>query len=394
MSSQLPSHIKPTIPVAPFNVSIPDSEVSDFKTLLKLSKLAPETYESQHRRLGITSKFMREAKAQWENEYDWRTTEAKLNSLPQFLATVNESMKIHFAAVFSEDKDAIPLVLLHGWPGCFYEYYPLIEELRKSTSPSFHIIAPSNPGYCFSDKPPVEKDYTVKDAVDAIATLMTGLGLDGYIAVGADIGSLIARALTAQKACRGCHGALSPRATPPTADRTHTIPPHQLAGLKRAKEWVDNGRAYSAMHATRPSTIGHVLSSSPLALLAWVGEKILDWTDEDPPIEDVLEKISLYWFTATYPTSIYAYREFHESTSEVWLENFKIHKKFGFSWFPHEVVPQPMSWIRQDDAGNGNLIYEGVHEKGGHFPAFEVPVEFAKDIVGYVNALIEIEKDL
>ncbi|KAF8537781.1 Alpha/Beta hydrolase protein [Trichophaea hybrida] len=391
MSSELPSYIKPTIPVVPFSVSIPDSEVSDFKTLLKLSKLAPETYESQHRRFGVTSKFMREAKAQWENEYDWRATEAKLNSLPQFLATVNESMKIHFAAVFSEDKDAIPLILLHGWPGCFYEYYSLIEELRKSTSPSFHIIAPSNPGFSFSDKPPVEKDYTVKDAVDAMATLMTGLGLDGYIAIGADIGSLIARALTAQKACRGLN-MYFPRAVP--REISPEIPPHELAGLKRAKEWADNGRAYSAMHATRPSTIGHVVSSSPLALLAWVGEKIMDWTDEDPPIEVLLEMISLWWFTSMYPTTIYAYREFHASTSEVWVENFKIHKKFGFSWFPHEVVPQPMSWIRQDDAGNGNLIYEGVHEKGGHFPAFEVPVAFAKDILGYVNALIEAEKDL
>jgi len=156
-----------------------------------------------------------------------RATEAKLNSLPQFLATVNETMKIHFAAVFSEDKDAIPLVLLHGWPGCFYEYYPLIEELRKSTSPSFHIIAPSNPGFCFSSKPPVDKDYVVMDSVDAMATLMTGLGLDGYIAVGADIGSLMARALTARKACRGCHGTLHTRLFRPelTRDSEHVLPP-------------------------------------------------------------------------------------------------------------------------------------------------------------------------
>jgi microsomal epoxide hydrolase len=152
-----------------------------------------------------------------------------------------------------------------------------------------------------------------------------------------------------------------PRAVP--REVTAEMPPHELAGLKRAKEWVDTGRAYSAVHATRPSTIGQVLSSSPLALLAWVGEKILDWTDEDPSTEDILEKISLWWFTSTYPTSIYVYREFHNSTTEEWLENFKIHKRFGFSWFPHEVVPQPMSWIKQDDANNNNLIYSGVHEK-------------------------------
>jgi microsomal epoxide hydrolase len=87
MTSQLPSYITPTIPIAPFNVSIPDSEISDFKALLKLSKLAPETYEGQHRRFGVTNKFMRETKEQWENEYDWSTS--LLLRSPVYAADIN-----------------------------------------------------------------------------------------------------------------------------------------------------------------------------------------------------------------------------------------------------------------------------------------------------------------
>lgn len=107
--------------------------------------------------------------------------------------------------MFSTDADAIPLVLLHGWPGSFYEYYSLVHELKKSTSPSFHIIVPSQPGYAFSSKPPVDRDYTIADAADAIDSLVVGLGLTNYVTVGGDIGALIARRLTSSKSCRGCH---------------------------------------------------------------------------------------------------------------------------------------------------------------------------------------------
>lgn len=117
------------------------------------------------------------------------------------------------------------------------------------------------------------------------------------------------------------------------------------------------------MHATRPSTIGHVLASSPLALLAWVAEKYLDWTDEDPSVEFVLEMASLWWLAGCYPTSIYPYRQLMNQT-DAWREEFKIRKPFGFSWFPKEVTPQPKEWI----AGEGDMIFFKTHEKVRQLP--------------------------
>jgi len=114
-------------------------------------------------------------------------------------------MTIHFVGIYSQHVDAVPIILLHGWPGSFYEFYPLIHELRKSTNPHFHIIAPSLPGYMFSSPPPTDRDYTQGDVVDLMDRFMNHLGMAPYIAMGSDMGAQAARGLTAREGCRGCH---------------------------------------------------------------------------------------------------------------------------------------------------------------------------------------------
>jgi microsomal epoxide hydrolase len=255
-------------------------------------------------------------------------TEAKLNSLPQFTAVI-QGFTLHFIGIFSPDPAAIPLVLFHGWPGSFYEYYPVVHELQKSTSQSFHIIVPSLPGYTFSSPPPLDRDFSVIEVTEIMNELIVGLGLKNYIAVGGDIGAAIASEISKFPECKGIHSnyppphtysihadphptvnfnMTTPRQGPQPTDIS-TLPPHELAGLDRGKIWMETGFGYSLEHGTRPSTISHVLSSSPLALLAWVGEKFLDWTDEDPSVDFVLEMATLWWLTETFPTSIYPYRE-------------------------------------------------------------------------------------
>jgi microsomal epoxide hydrolase len=289
------------------------------------------------------------------NRYNRRATETKINSQPQYLATVGDQT-IHFVGVFSEDPNAVPLLLLHGWPGSFFEFYPLIEELEKSINPRFHLIVPSFPGYMWSSPPPLHHEYRQVDAANALDALMVGLGLGPYVAVGGNMGAQAARGLTSQNHCRGCHctaplatfcplsaliiyrsGTVTmflPHATP-RADTT-TLPEHEIAGLQRGKQWLEKSRAYMMMHGTRPNTISHAVASNPLALLAWIGEKFLDWTDEDPEMGFVLEMASLWWLTGCYPSTVYPYREFLNMTEE-WKEQWRIRKPFGFSWFPREV---------------------------------------------------------
>lgn len=125
--------------------------------------------------------------------------------------------------------------------------------------------------------------------------------------------------------------------------------------------WLKSGRGYMIEHATKPSTISHAISSSPLALLAWIGEKYLDWTDQDPEIEFILEVATLWWLTETYPGSIYLYRGLLAPDDK---ERSRIQKPFGFSKFPHDILAQPRAWVE----AAGELIYFQAHKKVG-FPA-------------------------
>jgi microsomal epoxide hydrolase len=99
----------------------------------------------------------------------------------------------------------------------------------------------------------------------------------------------------------------------------HTGPPKEAEGvelsdadkkgLERTQWFLTKGVAYACEHATRPATISFALASSPIALLSWIGEKFLEWTDKDPSVEEVIRSVTLYWLTDTIQTSFYAYRD-------------------------------------------------------------------------------------
>lgn len=136
-----------------------------------------------------------------------RACEARINSFPQFTATV-EDIKVHFLALFSEKKDAIPIVFLHGWPGSVMEFFSMMELFKEEYSPStlpYHIVVPSLPGYAFSSGPPLDRDYNSADAARIIDKLMKDLGFEqGYVAQGGDIGSRLSRKLAADhESCKG-----------------------------------------------------------------------------------------------------------------------------------------------------------------------------------------------
>ena len=227
---------------------------------------------------------------------------------------------IHFIALFSTAPNATPLAFYHGWPGSFLEFLPILSLLQKkypdpATLP-YHIIVPSLPGFAFSSKPPLDKDWTDNDTARVFNQLMIELGLGskanggigGYVAQGGDLGSIISRIQGTQfDDCIAVHVNCS-FAQKPEGVADDAIDPLEARQLARGQEFMATGMAYAQEHGTRPATIGLVLSSSPIALLAWIGEKFLAWTDQDPSIDTILKSITLYWLTDTFPSSIYSYR--------------------------------------------------------------------------------------
>ncbi|KAF2200651.1 epoxide hydrolase-like protein [Delitschia confertaspora ATCC 74209] len=367
----------------PFTLSIPDNDLLEFKQLLQLSKIGVQTWENQQedRRFGVTRKWLSETKEYWLTNYDWRAREKYINSFPNFKMSIQDDVgdvSVHFVALFSEKKDAIPILFMHGWPGSFLEFLPICELLKEkypSADSPYHVIVPSLPGYTFSGGS-VDKDWTIPDVSRIMDQLMRNLGFEKYIAQGGDVGSFVAHELAVKyDGCAGVHLNMM-RVVPPSED--DVLNDIEKLAVSNAQQWLKQGMAYALEHGSRPSTIGLVLSSSPLALLAWIGEKFLEWTDEDPSLETILDGVTLYWFTSSMPRSIYPYRELFGGPpgGPPYIE-----KPFGFSLFPYDVA----MGTRKNAEKNGNLVFYRQHERGGHFAALEKPKELWQDVEDFVK---------
>ncbi|KAL4981449.1 Alpha/Beta hydrolase protein [Aspergillus falconensis] len=218
----------------PFTLHIPKQEISELQHLLKLSKIGPATWWNQH-------------------------GDAFPISRSQIKDPESGKVNIHFAALFSTKKDAIPIIFLHGYPGSFVEYLPMMDLLRDNEN----------------------VEMSLDRAARIMNQLMIDLGFEnGYIAQGGDLGSMPARIMSVRyKECKALHVnmlVLNPDQTPPASA---PLTPAEEEHLERANTWLQTGVSYALEHGTRPSTIGLVVSSNPLALLAWIGEKYLEWTD-------------------------------------------------------------------------------------------------------------------
>jgi microsomal epoxide hydrolase len=255
--------------------------------------------------------------------------------------------------------------------------------LRNKYTPStlpYHIIVPSLPGFTLSSDPPLTRDWKVGDTARIMHKLLLSLGFGstGYLVQGGDIGSLVARVMAATyPECKGMHlnfmyiAGIMDKSSP-----DDHLTQQEQKGLDRLNDFSTIGNAYARMHGTKPSTIGLVLSSSPIAQLAWIGEKFLAWSDPTttPSLHTIVADITLYWLTGCFPTSIYTYRE----TKEL----LYVSKPVGYSYFPYELAPVPRAWAEK----TGKLVFYKEHEQGGHFAALERPETLWEDVEGFVNS--------
>ncbi|KAF1947485.1 alpha/beta-hydrolase [Clathrospora elynae] len=378
--------------LTPFELHIDEEKLQEFKTLLKLSPIAKETYENlqdngSHGKFGVSRKWMIDAKKHWVEGFDWRKEEDNINSFPNFKTKITDddggAFDVHFVALFSSKPDAIPIAFFHGWPGSFLEFLPMLDLLRKKYTPDtlpYHIIVPSLPGFALSSDPPLTKDWKVADTSRIMHKLLVflGFGSSGYLVQGGDIGSHISRQIAATYAeCKGMHlNFMLVTGIDANSSPDDNISEAEKKGIERMKQFKKVGIAYATEHGTRPSTIGLVLGSSPVAQLAWIGEKFLAWSDPSttPSLDTILADITLYWLTGCYPTSIYTYREVKEL--------LYVDKPTGYSWFPYELAPIPKAWAER----SCKMVFFKSHDKGGHFAALERPETLWADVEEWVKA--------
>ena len=366
--------------IRPFVIDIPQAALDDLKDRLAKTRW-PEKETVDDWDQGVPLAYARELAAFWQHDYDWRRVETRLNAFPNFLATI-DGLDIHSLHIRSDNPDARPLVLTHGWPGSVLEFLDVIEPL----SADYHLVIPSLPGYGFSGKP-AEAKWGVEHIAAAWNALMLALGYPRYFAQGGDWGSAVTCAIGARHAdhCAGIHvNMIVGQPDPATMGDLSDEEKAYLArfGWYRAK---DNG--YATQQATRPQTIGYAFADSPVGQMAWIIEKFHGWTDcgHEPGGQSVgghpeqavsreamLDTVSLYWLTNSAASSARLY--WHSFAT---FAAGEIDVPTGCSLFPNEIMRLSRRWAERRYQ---NIVYWNEPPRGGHFAALEQPDLFVTEV--------------
>jgi pimeloyl-ACP methyl ester carboxylesterase len=256
--------------------------------------------------------------------------------------------------------------------------------------PSFHVVAPSLPNFGFSDAVQ-KKGFSIPQYAEVVHKLMLKLGYDQYVTQGGDWGFMITRFVGAAypKHCLASHLNFVRVHQPPTLTKSpllylrHVLTPYDAldkAGLARTAWFRNEGIGYNMTQSTKPSTLGFALADSPVALLAWIYEKLHDWTDNYPWDDDeILTWISIYQFSKAGPAaSLRIYYEAKHSQVDEYAQGvaYVPDVLLGVSLFPKDVVVPPRRWAKL----LGPVVFDAAHTKGGHFAAHERPEQLVKDL--------------
>jgi pimeloyl-ACP methyl ester carboxylesterase len=380
--------------IRPFTFNAPEEELVELKRRIAATRW-PERETVTDQMQGVQLATIQKLARYWATEYDWRRVEAKLNALPQFVTKI-DGVDVHFIHVRSKEKNALPMIVTHGWPGSIIEQLKIIDPLTNptanggSTSDAFDVVIPSLPGYGFSGKPTTTGWDPIRIA-RAWIVLMKRLGYTRFVAQGGDWGNAVTEqmALLGAPELIGIHTNM-PATVPAdiaTALASGGPPPSALsADEKNAYEQLDffykQGLAYAQEMANRPQTILGI-GDSPVGMAAWMIDhdyrsysliaRVFDGKREGLTQDDILDNVTLYWLTNTTVSSARLYWE----SKLPFFAPKNVPIPAAVSAFPDELYQAPRSWTER---AYPNLIYYNKLDKGGHFAAWEQPELFTAEM--------------
>jgi pimeloyl-ACP methyl ester carboxylesterase len=373
-------------PITPFRVEVPAATLDDLHHRLERTRF-PEQIPGAGWDYGTDLDYLRELVAYWRDGYDWRATEARLNTL-EHNTTDLVGQTIHFIHAPSPVPDALPLILTHGWPGSIVEFLDVIEPLRDpaahggDAADAFHVVCPSLPGYAFSG-PTHERGWHPGRVAEVWAQLMARLGYERYTAQGGDWGAFITSqlALADPDHVAGIH--LNMAIPNPGTDDPSTFTADEQAALAGFARMMNGEGGYYRIQSTRPQTLGYALEDSPAGLCAWIIEKFRAWSDCDGDVErsftkdQLLDNVMLYWVTGTAHSSVRMYYEFVQALGAGALSlGTRISTPTGYARYPKEIMQTSRRWAERDY----NLVHFADQPRGGHFAAMEQPDLFVDDV--------------
>jgi epoxide hydrolase len=398
--------MKSATAVTPFRVEIPQSDLDDLQQRLARTRW-PQASPGAGWSRGVPLDYLQALVAYWAGGYDWRAQEARLNAVPQFTTGI-DGQTVHFLHVRSPEPDALPLILTHGWPSSPVEFLRLVGPLSDprahggDPADAFHLVIPSLPGYGFSTPLAGEGWGNLYRVAMAWAELMRRLGYERYAVQGTDAGAGVAGLLAAVDGGRvaGVHltgtAAAMPFGPPLTLEG---LSPQDRERAERFNAFRAEGLGYLHLQATRPQTLAYALTDSPVAQLAWMLEKFKEWTDpaaalpEDAVDRDqLLTAVTVYWLTGAGATSAHATYE----GMKAYRAMVAAQGQGGEPGAAHAAPDAPPlavavfaadTTIRSLMEQAGPIARWSEFDRGGHFPAMEVPDLLAGDLREFFRPL-------
>jgi pimeloyl-ACP methyl ester carboxylesterase len=374
--------------IRPFDVNVPETELADLRKRI-LATRWPDRETVPDQTQGVQLATIQNLARYWGTEYDWRTTEARLNALPNFLTEI-DGLDIHFIHVRSKHENALPVIVAHGWPGSILEQLKIIEPLINPTAhggteaDAFHVVIPSMPGYGFSGRP-----TTTGWGPDRIARawdeLMRRLGYTSYVAQGGDWGAVVVDLMGVQapKGLLAIHTNM-PGIFPADIDGAAFSGAPAPSGLsadeklayERLQFVYQKGIAYGFQMGLRPQTL-YGIADSPVGLAAYFLDhdarsyelisRVFEGQAEGLTRDDILDNITIAWLTNTALSGARLYWEYF---GKGYFNAKGVSIPVAVSVFPDELYPAPRSWTEK---AYPKLIHYNKLPKGGHFAAWEQP---------------------
>jgi len=373
-----------------FQIHVDDAVLEDLRRRLAQTRF-PDQIEGTGWEYGIPLDYVRELVDYWHDKYDWRAQEARLNELAQFRTRI-DGQPIHFVHARSAHAGAFPLLITHGWPGSVVEFLDVIPRLTQPeahggrAADAFHVIAPSLPGYGFSE-PTRTRGWDVRRIARAFIELMRRLGYARYGAQGGDWGAQVATRIGAldPQHCAALHLNM------PIAGRPEHPAPlseEEKADLAAMEHFQREESGYALEQGTKPQTLGVALNDSPAGLLAWIVEKFRTWSDcgghpENSYTRDqLITNAMLYWVTRTITSSARLYWETRHGG--MWQETPEfVGVPTGVARYPKEVIRFPRAWVERQY----HVTHWAVMPRGGHFAAMEQPELFVEDLRNFFRTV-------
>ncbi|XP_071375594.1 epoxide hydrolase 1 [Centroberyx affinis] len=398
--------------IYPFEVQTSDEEIEDLHERIDRTRYT-DPLEDGCFQYGFNSTYLKKVVSYWRHEFDWKKQVAVINKYPHFKTRI-EGLDVHFIHVrppHREGQRVLPLMLVHGWPGSFYEFYKILPLLTETQGGlAFEVICPSIPGYGFSEAPH-KQGFDSLAAARVFLTLMERLGFSQFYLQGGDWGSLITTNMAQMKpqCVKGLHlnmfmsrkgfkvmlslliGPYLPFLVGFTREDVHRLFPF----LEKNVYEILRETGYFHIQATKPDTAGCGMNDSPVGLAAYILEKFSTWTDlknkdlvdggleRKFSLDDLLTNVMIYWTTGSIVSSMRFYKENVKTNIDKRVDSGTgIFVPTGLAAFPSELMHCPRSWA---EIRYRNIYSYSFMPQGGHFAAFEEPQLLANDFLQFVK---------